>query len=298
MISGHALRTSAFKQVDVFTAVPMMGNPLAVILDADGLSSTDMQRIAGWTNLSETSFVLPPTQPGADYRVRIFTPRSELPFAGHPSVGTLHALLDGGRIRASEHIVQECAAGLLPMRIDTSAGDRRTFIRAPRARIGAQDAGLAGLARAAIGAPVRAARAADGGPRWVICDCDNESTVRALAPDMAAVAALCRAHDVIGLCAFGFANNDDYSLVVRVFCPVDGIPEDPVTGSANAAIGAFLRESGQLDAIGTRYRVSQGREMGRNGFVDVNVDTKTGDVEIGGCSVTCVDGTMILPIGQ
>ncbi|MGA9333337.1 MAG: PhzF family phenazine biosynthesis isomerase, partial [Rudaea sp.] len=155
------MRTSAFKQVDVFTAVALMGNPLAVVFDADDLSPTDMQRIAAWTNLSETSFVLAPTQPTADYRVRIFTPCNELPFAGHPSVGTLHALIEGERIAAKDRFIQECAAGLLPMRIEHAAVGRRIFIRAPRATIGDADAATAAAAQAALGTSVRAARAAD-----------------------------------------------------------------------------------------------------------------------------------------
>lgn len=296
MTSPTSVRTSAFKQVDVFTAVPLLGNPLAVVLDADDLSTNDMQRIAAWTNLSETSFVISPTQPTADYRVRIFTPRSELPFAGHPSVGSLHALLEGERVEAKDRFVQECAAGLLPMRVEHAADGRKIFIRAPRATIGDDDKALGQMAQMALGTAVISARAADNGPRWVICDCHYEATVRALTPDMSAVAALCRARDVIGLCVFGFASGGDYALVVRVFCPVDGIPEDPVTGSANAAIGALLRVSGQLDAIGAQYRVSQGREVGRDGFVEVSVDPATGDVEIGGNCVTCIDGSMVVPI--
>ena len=129
------MNCSAFKQVDVFTSERYKGNALAVILDADGLADADMQRIAAWTNLSETTFVLPPSRPGADYRVRIFTPRSELPFAGHPSVGSAHALLEAGRIDASDHLVQECAAGLLPVRVVGEGAQRRVFVRAPRAHI-------------------------------------------------------------------------------------------------------------------------------------------------------------------
>src|SRR6478672_638202 len=133
MHSQPTLHTSAFKQVDVFTAVPMRGNPVAVIFDAEGLSTADMQRVAAWTNLSETTFVLPPTQTGADYRVRIFTPRSELPFAGHPSVGTAHALVESERVADKTDLVQECAAGLLPLRVVGHGSARRIFVRTPRA---------------------------------------------------------------------------------------------------------------------------------------------------------------------
>jgi PhzF family phenazine biosynthesis protein len=289
------LRTSAFKQVDVFTAEPLLGNPLAVILDADGLSDADMQRIAAWTNLSETTFVLPTTQPPADYRVRIFTPRNELPFAGHPSVGTAHALLEAGRITARTALVQECAAGLLPIRVNGDGAERRIFVRAPRATLRDADETLTAMAAAALGAQVSAPRIVSNGPLWLICDLQQETHVRALAPDMTATAALCRKISGVGLVAFARSRSAGYGLVVRVFCPADGIPEDPVTGAANAAIGAYLHASGQLGDIGANYRVSQGREIGRDGYVEVCVDTTTGDVEIGGQTVTCVDGTLVLP---
>jgi PhzF family phenazine biosynthesis protein len=288
-------RTSAFKQVDVFTAEPLLGNPLAVILDADGLSDADMQRIAAWTNLSETTFVLPPTQPQANYRVRIFTPRNELPFAGHPSVGTAHALLEAGRITARTALVQECAAGLLPIRVNGDGAERRIFVRAPRATLHDADGTVVAAAQAALNEQLSAPRIVNNGPQWLICDLQEESRVRAVKPDMPAVAALCRKISAVGVVVFGRAGSAEYALAVRVFCPVDGIPEDPVTGAGNAAIGAYLHATGQLGDIGANYRVSQGREMGRDGFIDVCVDTATGDVEIGGQTVTCVDGTLVLP---
>jgi PhzF family phenazine biosynthesis protein len=295
MPTQQPLRTSAFKQVDVFTAEPLLGNPLAVILDAEGLSGADMQRIAAWTNLSETAFVLPPTQPQVDYCVRIFTPRSELPFAGHPSVGTAHALLEAGRITAKAALVQECAAGLLPVRVDSEKSDRRIFVRAPRATLHDADDAVIAKANTAMHVEVSAARIANNGPQWLICDLQQEAQVRALIPDMTAVAMLCRKISAVGIAVFGRARGADHALAVRVFCPADGIPEDPVTGAANAAIGAYLHSTGGLGEIGAHYRVSQGREVGRDGFIDVCVDVATGDVEIGGCSVTCVDGTLVLP---
>jgi PhzF family phenazine biosynthesis protein len=295
MSTQQPLRTSAFKQVDVFTAKPLLGNPLAVILDAEGLSSADMQRIAAWTNLSETTFVLPPTQPQADYRVRIFTPRNELPFAGHPSVGTAHALLEAQRITDKTALIQECAAGLLPVRVDGDGAERRIFVRAPRATLHDADDTIAAMASAALGVQVSAPRIVRNGPLWLICDLQQETSVRALTPDMTATAALCRKISAVGLVVFGRSRSPEYALVVRVFCPADGIPEDPVTGAANAAIGAYLHGTGTLGDVGANYRVSQGREIGRDGFVDVCVDTATGDVEIGGQTVTCVDGTLMLP---
>jgi PhzF family phenazine biosynthesis protein len=291
-------QTSAYKQVDVFTSVPFLGNALGVILDAESLAASDMQRIAAWTNLSETAFVLPPTQAGADYRVRIFTPRSELGFAGHPSVGTAHALLESGRIAPKAQLIQECAAGLLPMRVLGDGAHRSIFVRAPRAsqrpHAAVTEARL-GTALAMRPGAGTAPRLLDLGLSWLICDLRDEAAVRSLEPDMAAVATLCRETGAVGVSVFGRTLNADYALAVRAFCPADGIPEDPVTGSANAAIGAYLRESGGLDAIGSKYRVSQGREVGRDGYIDVRVDRDSGDVEIGGQSLTCIDGIMNLP---
>lgn len=293
-----SLRTSAFKQIDVFTATPMGGNPVAVILDAENISDADMQRIAGWTNLSETTFVLPPTKPEADYRVRIFTPRSELPFAGHPSVGTAHALLESAWVRTKTRLVQECAAGLLPVRVEGEGAERRIFVRAPRARFSEfSEHDIAAIGKALrYDAPFHSpARMVDVGPKWVICELRDEAAVRALDPNMDALVSLRSQIDAVGFCVFGRSSGSDYAFAVRAFCPADGIPEDPVTGSANAAIGAYLLANGKLNASNAAYRVSQGREVGRDGYVDVSVDIATGDVDIGGQSVTCVDGTIVLP---
>ncbi|HSE13455.1 MAG TPA: PhzF family phenazine biosynthesis protein [Rudaea sp.] len=291
-------QTSAYKQVDVFTSVPFFGNALGVVLDAERLDGADMQRIAAWMNLSETAFVLPPTQAGADYRVRIFTPRSELGFAGHPSVGTAHALLEAGRVAPKPQLVQECAAGLLPMRVLGQDADRSIFVRAPRATMRTHAAVTGATVGAALAIHVsadRSPRLLDLGLTWLICDLGDEACARGLKPDMEAVAALCTNVGAVGIGVFGRARNADYALAVRAFCPADGIPEDPVTGSANAAIGAYLHAAGGLGATGANYRVSQGREIGRDGYVDVRVDRATGDVEIGGQSITCIDGIMNLP---
>lgn len=296
MHTQPTLRTSSFKQVDVFTSEPMRGNPLAVIFDAEGLSTEQMQHIAAWTNLSETTFVLAPTQAGADYRLRIFTPRSELPFAGHPSVGTAHALLEAERVPVKSALVQECAAGLLPVRVVGTSASRRILVRTPRARFADLPAAVHAPIAQAIGAKLLAApRIVTVGPDWVICDLGDEASVRGLKPDMQALIALRRSVGSAYFAVFGRATGADFAIAVRAFCPADGIPEDPVTGSANASIGAYLHASGELAAIGAEYRASQGRELGRNGYVDVRVDSTTGDVEIGGQTVTCVDGTLVMP---
>jgi len=292
------LHTSAFKQVDVFTAEPMRGNALAVVLDAEGMSTAAMQQVAAWTNLSETTFVLPPTQAGADYRVRIFTPQSELPFAGHPSVGTAHALLESERLRGKETLVQECGDGLLPLRVVGQGAERRVFVRTPRAKFGElpPEAGEAIVQALRAGPGMPPPRRVTLGPAWVVCDLGSAGAVRALRPDMAALTALRERFEAVYFTVFGRTGGGDHQLVVRAFCPADGIPEDPVTGSANAAIGEYLHAHGALAAIGANYRVSQGREIGRDGTVEVRVDAQTGQVEIGGQSVTCVDGTVALPL--
>ena len=291
------MATSRYLQVDVFTSTPFHGNALAVILDAEALSGAQMQRIATWMNLSETAFVLPPTRTGADYRVRIFTPRRELPFAGHPSVGTAHALLEAGRLGGKECFVQECGAGLLPVRVLGSGRERRIFVCAPRPTVREVGAGVPAALLRALGAPLHARRAPlliDNGPSWLIAELGDADAVRALAPDFAALEALCSGIGAIGVSVFGRAAAADHAIAVRAFCPGDAIPEDPVTGSANAAIGDYLHRTGQLGEIGALYRASQGRELGRDGYVDVEVDAQTGDVDIGGQTVTIVDGSIVL----
>lgn len=285
---------SAFKQVDVFTARPFRGNPVAVILDAERLDGADMQRIARWTNLSETSFVLPATQPGADYRVRIFTPARELPFAGHPSVGTAHAVLEAGLVRAVDGRLQmECGAGLLPLRVEDEGMTRRIFVRAPTARfqpVVASDidrmAQILGAAPLAHPPP----QVADNGPHWLLVQLADEASVRGLTPDLARLAAFSAGRGLEGAAVFAGADSPDYDLVVRCFCPDLGIPEDPVTGSANASIAAWLSRHGLLP--GATYRASQGREMGRDGRLELRVDA--GEVWVGGQSVTVIDGGLAI----
>lgn len=285
------MATRAFLQVDVFTARPYYGNPVAVILDADGLDPAAMQRIANWTNLSETTFLLPPTTPAADYRVRIFTPARELPFAGHPSVGSAYAAIAGGKVDAGKRaLVQECPAGLLPMRVDGEGAQRTVHIRAPQVKFMPADPTLLEPAAAALGArPRNAPQNTWAGPWWLLCDLGEAAAVRGLKPDLEQVAALSRRAGAIGISVFGRERGGEADYAVRAFCPGDGIAEDPVTGSANAAIGAWLRANDPAAAQGLRFRASQGRELGRDGLVEVSVDA-AGEVEIGGRCVICVEG--------
>jgi PhzF family phenazine biosynthesis protein len=277
-------------QLDVFAHARGCGNPLGVVFDAADLDASSMQAIAGWLNLSETTFVLPSTQADADYRLRIFTPRQELPFAGHPSVGTAHAVLERGLVEPRNgQLMQECAAGLLPLRVDTAGGLRRLHVRAPRGIERASDSAavLSSLRGVAMGR-LRPALI-DNGPRWWCIELADESLVRSLRPDFETMSAASVATGAVGVAVFAHCCNQSYALVVRAFVPADGIPEDPVTGSANAAIAAWLHANDGLPA--RSYLASQGREVGRDGVVECAVDA-TGEVWIGGQTQTVVAGTL------
>lgn len=277
-----------YLQLDVFAHAPGCGNPLGVVLDAGGLEAASMQALAAWLNLSETTFVLPPTQPGADYRVRIFTPRQELPFAGHPSVGTAHAVLERRLATPRDgRLVQECAAGLLPVAVEAHPAGRRLHVRAPR---GVERAADPAATIATLGAtnrgPLRPALI-DNGPRWWCIELASEAAVRTLQPALDAMAAATRATGAVGVAVYARCVEQPYALVVRAFVPADGIAEDPVTGSANAAIAAWLHANGRLPAA--RYVASQGRELGRDGIVHCAVDAD-GEAWIGGETQTVIDG--------
>jgi PhzF family phenazine biosynthesis protein len=278
--------------LDVFADRPGTGNPLAVVLDSAGLDTKAMQAFAHWINLSETTFLSPPDAADASYRVRIFTPRQELPFAGHPTIGSAHAALDAGLATAADgKLIQQCAAGSLPMRIEGEGPARRIFVRAPKAREVAVsfdpvllDNALAGCHRGTLPIAV-----VDNGPRFLLVELASETDVRSMTPRLAAITALVQATNTVGLAVFARSVHSDHQLAVRVYCPADGIPEDPVTGSANAGIGAWLLENDALPA--RRYVASQGREMGRDGRVEVEIDGG-GDVWIGGQTQTIVRGEL------
>ena len=291
--------TRRYLQLDVFADHPGGGNALGVVFDAADFDAASMQAFAAWTNLSETIFLLPPTTPDADYRVRIFTPRQELPFAGHPSVGAAWAAFEGGLATARDGaLVQECTAGLLPVRIEGTPGNLRVDVRAPRAKetagaakqhAGALDAALAGLA---FGRQPPALW--NNGPAWWLVELADGATVRAMQPNLAAIAALTMASGAVGLAVYGRTDAVDHQLVVRAYCPADNIPEDPVTGSANACIGAQLAQAGTLPGHGGCHVASQGRELGRDGKVHVRVDAE-GDTWIGGHVQRVIDGRVDWP---
>ncbi|WP_280153665.1 PhzF family phenazine biosynthesis protein [Piscinibacter sp. XHJ-5] len=273
-----------FTQVDVFTDTPLRGNPVAVVHAAVGLSDAQMQDFARWTNLSETTFLLPPTSAEADYRLRIFTPGGELPFAGHPTLGSCHAWLErGGVPRTPGRVVQQCAHGLVTIRLD---GARTAFAAPPMTR-GPVDAALLEKVRAALGLPadkVHAAQWLDNGPKWLGLLLDSAATVLAVEPDHAALKSLAK----VGLIA-RHAAHAPCAVEVRAFADPVGIPEDPVTGSLNASFAQWLIAEGHLPR---RYVAAQGTRLERDGRVHVDSDGDT--VWVGGASVSCIRGELSL----
>jgi PhzF family phenazine biosynthesis protein len=271
-----------FRQVDVFTDTPYLGNALAVVLGADRLSDDQMRSFARWTNLSETTFVLAPRASGADYRVRIFTPTGELPFAGHPTLGTCHAWLEaGGRPTAADGIVQECEAGLITVR-RTEAG--LAFAAPPLVRSGPVEEPVAEAVARALGisrSDMVDIQWADNGPGWVAVLLASAEAVLAIRPDSIEMD--------IGV-AGPYPAGSPEALEVRAFSPQISGVEDPVTGSLNAALAQWLLGTGRVTAP---YVASQGTAMGRRGRVHISRGGD-GQVWVGGGTVTCVDGTVRL----
>ncbi len=286
------MRTVRFKQVDVFTSRPFLGNPVAVILDAQGLADDEMARIAAWTNLSETTFVLPSER--ASYRLRIFTPRAELPFAGHPTIGSAHAVREAGICPAGAPLVQECAAGLIPLAF---GADGAIAARVPPARLTPfpHATALGEL----LGTRVVDPRVVDMGPRWIVAGVDIQ-VLRGLKPDLNAMADLNRRTDTTGVTVYAIDDERraTESVELRSFAPLHGIAEDPVCGSGNASVGAYLHATGGLARFpGGRYLARQGAAVGRAGEIQVSVDASGGDspeIRIGGSAVTVIEGTIRL----
>ena len=290
------MSTYQFKQVDAFTSRPLFGNPVAVVLGADGLEAEEMQRIAQWTNLSETTFVLEPTVAQTAYRLRIFTPGHELPFAGHPTIGSCHAVLEAGIVATEDgRLAQECGAGNLPLRVEGEGPQRRIHVEAPEARFEGEFAGLTQSVSAALGRQIAASPAPTAfrnGPNWLFVRFEDTADVTALRPDMSAVTKLSRGHSLSGIAAFAFVDDGEFAIHIRCFAPAVGVPEDPVTGSANAALPAYLARHGLLERTGREYVATQATEMGRDGRVYVRVLDRSGRSEIGGQAVTVVEGEM------
>ena len=287
------MTTRGYVQLDVFADRPGAGNPLAVVLDADGLDDATMQAIARWTRLPETTFVFPATSAEASYGLRIFSPRREVPFAGHPSVGTAHAVLDAGIAAPRDGLlVQEGIAGLLPLRVEGSGMARTVAVRTPRARVtdiaGADDPRLVDVLR---GLPLGDLPPAlmDGGRRWWLAEVADEAALRAADPDWNAIATLAERTASMGLCVFARSDDPVYYLAVRAWVGAPAQFEDAASGAANATLAAWLASQDALPSADGFYRISQGREVGHDAIIELQVDDE-GEVWSGGRACTVVKG--------
>jgi PhzF family phenazine biosynthesis protein len=263
----------SFKQVDVFTDRPFFGNPVAVVIGAEQLDAQQMQRIACWTNLSETTFLL--ESKVADYRLRIFTPRQELPFAGHPTIGSAHAALEAGFVPRKAALKQECGAGLIDLAVEKAG----IFLRGPQARVSD--------VRKTLPFASKLLRI-DLGPVWVVGEMADARKLATLEPDMAALALFSLDHEATGVTLFAPSDDGETAIHVRSFAPAHGIPEDPVCGSGNLSVAAYLKQTNQVNRFGERYVARQGMQLGRDGRVSVRIEAD--GIRIGGHAVTCVEG--------
>ena len=288
------MNPARYFQIDVFPATPGGGNPLGVVLDAADWSDARMQAFAAWTDLVETTFVLPPREPRAQYRVRIFTPSREIAFAGHPTIGTAHVVLDAGVATAEgATLVQECGAGLIPLRIDREGGARTLFLRAPDAHVVREGddarATLAPLLRGLDPGAVPPALV-EGGRRWWLAEIDDVAALRGWQADHAAIAALALATQSLGVCLYARERDPraGHDLVVRAFPSGVGIAEDPASGAANGLVAAYLARCEPEGPLAGGYVVSQGREIGR----DARIVVRYGDgaAWVGGRATTVVTG--------
>jgi len=287
-----------YLQLDVFAARPGGGNPLGVVIDADHWPTDAMQRFAAWTNLVETTFLLPPGPSGADYRLRIFTPTREIAFAGHPTIGSAHAALATCLVRAGGgRLVQDCGAGLLPILVEGVGEAQRLFVQAPGAQVLRQ--GLDGdpQLQALLG-DRRLGRLApafvEGGRRWWLAELADAQEVRGWHPNHAAIAALAHASDSLGLCVFARCQGGDHDLVVRAFPAGVGIVEDPASGAANGLIAAYIAHCEPEGPLGRGYVVSQGREIGHDALIEIRID---GDgVWVGGQTQLVIEGHAEWPL--
>ena len=290
MTRCHPMTTRRYMQLDVFADRPGAGNPLAVVLDADGLDDTTMQAIARWTRLPETTFVFPATQPGASYGIRIFSPRREVPFAGHPSVGTAHAVLEAGlAVPDNGLLVQEGIAGLLPLRVQGSGHTRTIAVRTPRATVmeiaSAQDPRLLGVLKDLPLGHLPPALM-EGGRRWWLAEIQDEGALRAATPPWEAIGQLAESTASMGMCVFARSNDPVYFLAVRAWVGAPAQFEDAASGAANATLAAWLASQDALPGNDGHYRISQGREVGHDAIIELQVDGQ-GEVWSGGrvCSV-------------
>ena len=284
-----------YVQVDVFADRPGAGNPLAVVLEAEGLSDEQMQAIAKWTRLPETTFVFPATSEDASYRIRMFSPRREVPFAGHPSVGTAHAVLEAGlAVPRDGLLVQDGIAGKLPLRVTGEGSTRTIAVRTPRASVreiaNADDPRLRDVLRdLPLGRLPPALM--DGGRRWWLVEFENETALRAATPPWEAIGILAQSTESMGVCAYARSDDPVYYLAVRAWVGAPAQFEDAAAGAANATLAAWLASQNALPGDGGFYRISQGREVGHDAIIELTVDA-AGDVWSGGRVCTVVRGEL------
>ena len=288
-----------FLQLDVFTDRPGGGNPLGVVIGAQGWDADDMQRFAVWTNLVETTFLLPPTEPRADYRLRIFTPTREIPFAGHPTIGSACAALATGFVPREAELWQQCGAGVLPIHVEGVGHDEQLFVQSPPARVLRTGLDADPQLRALLGG-VQLGRLppayVEGGRCWWVAEFADEAQVRAGHPSHAAIHALALASNTLGLCVFARAPRRDYDVVVRAFPAGVGIVEDPASGAANGLIAAYIAAREPQGELARGYRDSQGREIGKDAKILVRFESD-GKAWVGGRSHIVIDGRMRWPRG-
>ncbi|PPT97506.1 PhzF family phenazine biosynthesis protein [Xanthomonas arboricola] len=290
------MTTRRFLQLDVFSARPGSGNPLAVVLDAQGLDDAAMQAIARWTKLPETTFVFAAPDAHSSYRLRMFSPQKEVPFAGHPSVGTAHAVLEAGLAAPDDGVlIQDGIAGQLPLRVEQIAGHRSIAIRTPRARVAEQvEADDPRLRDAVRGWSLGSLPPAlmDGGRTWWVVELASEAALRGLQPDWDAIAALAESTGSMGVFAYARAAAPGaYDLAVRAFVGNGRRFEDAASGAANAVLAAWLDSRQALPGEERRYVVSQGREIGFDALLELRIDAN-GDVWSGGQVQTVIRGTL------
>ena len=285
-----------FKQVDVFTSVRYKGNPVAVVLRADDLTTEQMQQISNWANLSESTFVVPATTPDADYRVRIFTLHAEIPFAGHPTVGTAHALLEAGIVEVKDGVlVQECGQGLVRLAVEYAPdGVRWISFELPEPTIEPLSSRRVADLETSLGVEVvRQFNPCliDVGARWIVAQLPSADAVLANRPNFERVKFLNLEDKTSGVVIFGeYPEGAHARIEVRAFAPAVGVIEDPVCGSGNGCVAAFIRHTGQTSHFGREVMSSQGAMLGRAGILRLTVEE--GRIQVGGPAVTCIDGQL------
>lgn len=290
--------TCRYLQLDVFAQRAGCGNPLGVVLGAQRWSSERMQAFATWANLVETTFVLPPSVPGASYRLRIFTPSREIAFAGHPSIGSAFAALRSGFCVAHDgRLLQQCDAGLLPIAVAGDPECPMLSVAVPAAHVEhVAAADMAAVLHLLDGLTLGALPPGliSGGRRWWLAELADERQLRAWHAPFAAIAALAQRSNTLGLCVFARSNDPAFELVVRAFPAGAGIVEDPASGAANALIAAYIAAIEPHGSLSAGYRVSQGREIGRDALLTLRM-ASDGQVWVGGHCALVIDGALSWP---